>query len=691
MRGVFKLCIMVVMVFMMFVGMGNAQTNIALHQDPTESDRGWGGGSYPWDIVDGTRVYGDTWAHGLAFCGGAHGYCGQACGMRQATINFGTMQRFNHVLVWHHGDDHIPPVWMVEYWDGAQWHDVGGTSSIRWDMRATNRWSAVPTENIFPEVEGSKVRFRFDNCYVTHGWIYEFEVFNEAPIQPPDLELDFDDGLLPSDHGWQYDSDCTGMTAAENDAYWVNGGVLNLDTGQFGMTGVDAFYQAFGVVEPGDGFVFEARVRVLSVNPAPPQTTQAFVLNVIYGGEMHLLQVGDNEVLSWQGAPVAPVDTSQFHTYTMVKETGVSGYKILVDGVKVLDCVTTSFDPSYNRIYFGDGTCQSRNAHVEIDNVRFCNDLCINTAPIVEAGGDTAVYTSDKPNTVINGMAEDTDPGDVLQYRWLNDETPLKDWAAVNQLGECPLALQAVSLGAGTYTLILEVSDGLHTVTDSMTLTLMNSAPQSSALGGGVYEIGTAVDLGGTVSDYDGDLLTYKWLTGGTLLFEGTIQAAVGGQTVQLPVFTLSDLELGTHSIVLQVEDGINTPVSSSVSVEMVDSTPPVLSPVADKSVLWPPNHKMVGITIQANASDNSGVVHLSAVVSCNEPANGPGDGNTDADWTEPVIDEENGIITLELRAERAGKGNGRVYTIEITATDQSGNSQTANLTVTVPKNNGKK
>ncbi len=691
MKQVFKLCFVFSVLFFVFVFWGNAQTNLALNQDPTESDRGWGGGSYPWDIVDGIRVYPDTWAHGLAFCGGPGSWCGQRCGSRQATINFGCMESFNHVLVWHHGDSHIPQQWVVEYWDGNTWKNVGGTGSIRWDMRATNRWSAVPTENVFPAVEGSKVRFRFDNCTVEHGWIYEFEVFNDEPPEPPELELNFDDSQLPSAHGWQFQSGCPGFPVSENNVYWVDNGLLSLDTSQFQATDVAAYYEAKGVVQPGGGFVFEARLRVLKVDPAPPQTTQAFILNVIANGEMHILQVGENEVRSWDApAPTAAVDTSVFHTYRMVKEAGIGGYKIFVDGVKVLDCTTTPFDPAANWIYFGNGTCQSRNAHVEIDSIRFCNSLCPGFAPTADAGDDIAVSTMDKDVTVILGRGEDQDAGDVLLYRWLSGSTVLKDWAAVSQYGECPLALQAVSLNGGTHALTLEVSDGQLVAQDEMILTLLNSPPQVSAVGGGVFEMGSTVQLGGSLSDFDGDLLTYKWLAEGAVLSEGTLQTAAGGQVVQLPIFPLSNLGLGTHAILLWGSDGVNTPVESVVTVEMVDTTPPVLAPVADKTVLFPPNHKMHSVAIHTYSGDNSGVVLLSAAVSSNEPANGQGVGDTTADWTEPVIDEVNGIITLQLRAERSGGGGGRVYTISITAADESGNSRTVDVYVTVP-HSGKK
>jgi hypothetical protein len=178
----------IVLIMASFAGGLLAQSsNIALNPSrsgfphPLESDPGWGGGSYPWDLVDGMRVYPDTWAHGLAFCGGLQGWCGQPCGWRQATINFGSPKTFERVLVWHHGDEHIPTTWRVEYWDGTNWVDVGGSATVRWDLRESTSWTAVPTKNIFPPVTGSKVRFSLNNCNITHGWLYEFEVFGSCP------------------------------------------------------------------------------------------------------------------------------------------------------------------------------------------------------------------------------------------------------------------------------------------------------------------------------------------------------------------------------------------------------------------------------------------------------------------------------------------------------------------------------
>jgi hypothetical protein len=100
----------------------------------------------------------------------------------------------------------------------------------------------------------------------------------------------------------------------------------------------------------------------------------------------------------------------------------------------------------------------------------------------------------------------------------------------------------------------------------------------------------------------------------------------------------------------------------------------------------------MVNISILANASDNSGgPITLSAAVSSNEAQEGLGDWDMGPDWTTPLINQQTGVITLQLRAERSDAGSGRVYTIKITATDPSGNSSSADVKIIVPHDKGKK
>jgi outer membrane protein assembly factor BamB len=118
------------------------------------------------------------------------------------------------------------------------------------------------------------------------------------------------------------------------------------------------------------------------------------------------------------------------------------------------------------------------------------------------------------------------------------------------------------------------------------------------------------------------------------------------------------------------------------------DAEPPVIGDVSvSPSVLWPANHKLVLVTVNYTATDNSGPPVCSLSATSNEPDNGQGDGDTANDI---------GIIAgdphhLWLRAERAGNGAGRTYTVTITATDAAGNSSQATVAVSVPKSQGKR
>ena len=112
---------------------------------------------------------------------------------------------------------------------------------------------------------------------------------------------------------------------------------------------------------------------------------------------------------------------------------------------------------------------------------------------------------------------------------------------------------------------------------------------------------------------------------------------------------------------------GVCLPSSSSSC-----SAPAIAGAVADKPSLWPPNHKMVDVTIDYTATSNCpGTCTLS--VTSNESPNGAGDGNTAGDWL--VVDAHH----VQLRAEHAG----RSYTITITCTNATGPTSTS-LTVLV-------
>jgi hypothetical protein len=102
---------------------------------------------------------------------------------------------------------------------------------------------------------------------------------------------------------------------------------------------------------------------------------------------------------------------------------------------------------------------------------------------------------------------------------------------------------------------------------------------------------------------------------------------------------------------------------------------------VPGKYSLAPPNHKMQDVTL--NYMVTGGCSPLTTVtVKSSEPVNGTGDGDTQPDW---IIHPAN-PYHVQLRAERAAQGDGRIYTITVTTTDISG-SNTQDVQVHVAHN----
>ncbi len=120
---------------------------------------------------------------------------------------------------------------------------------------------------------------------------------------------------------------------------------------------------------------------------------------------------------------------------------------------------------------------------------------------------------------------------------------------------------------------------------------------------------------------------------------------------------------------------------SCSFGITVVDVVSPQVTGVSvDMPTLWPPKHQLVDVTVNYNATDNC-EVDCTLTVTSNEPINGLGDGDTAPDWE--VIDAHH----VRLRAERSGKGRGRIYTITITCKDHANNTTVRAVTVTVPQN----
>jgi hypothetical protein len=117
---------------------------------------------------------------------------------------------------------------------------------------------------------------------------------------------------------------------------------------------------------------------------------------------------------------------------------------------------------------------------------------------------------------------------------------------------------------------------------------------------------------------------------------------------------------------------------TSTLIVE--DSEPPAVT--SQTLALWPPNHKMRSIAVEdcaipEDACDGDVEVEFTYATS-DEPVNDNGDGNSEPD----IIF---GCDTIQVRSERMGGSNGRVYTFGWRAIDDAGNETTGECFANVP------
>ncbi|HMD36940.1 MAG TPA: DNA/RNA non-specific endonuclease, partial [Vicinamibacterales bacterium] len=163
--------------------------------------------------------------------------------------------------------------------------------------------------------------------------------------------------------------------------------------------------------------------------------------------------------------------------------------------------------------------------------------------------------------------------------------------------------------------------------------------------------------------------------------FTGTLTGVVNGDGITASYVTAATQSspVGGYAIVPVLSDPkgrlANYAVSShNALLAIVDTTLPAIGAVsASPDVIWPPNKQMIPVSVAVAVSDAADAAPVCSVtgISSNEPQIGDS----------AVI----GRLTVSLRADRNGNGNGRIYTIGVRCVDASGNASTATTIVTVP------
>jgi hypothetical protein len=323
--------------------------------------------------------------------------------------------------------------------------------------------------------------------------------------------------------------------------------------------------------------------------------------------------------------------------------------------IEVVATVTNVAAPRCPRIFSVTRTWRATDT---CGNAAFCNQTVtvVDTEPPqmmcgqdkqVQCGSNwtfdlpTAVDKCDLTNVLIEVVATVTN---VAIPRCPLIFSVTRTWRATDTCGNASFCNQTVS--------VVDTLPPVITCLSNLTVSCLSDVPPCPT------SLAAFLALGGTAIDNCDANLTYTC----------SDSALVGGACS------------GTISRTHTVTDDCTNSASCVQLITVSDITPPTITGVSvDKSSLWPPNHKMQDVLVSYTATDNCDTnLTNQLIVTSNEPINGTGDGDTVPDWE--VVDDHH----VRLRAERAGTGTGRIYTIAIVSSDCSGNSTTNPVFVVV-------
>lgn len=239
---------------------------------------------------------------------------------------------------------------------------------------------------------------------------------------------------------------------------------------------------------------------------------------------------------------------------------------------------------------------------------------------------------------------------------------------------------------------VSEMSSGIGSAASPLVILRTFTATDASNNSANAVQTITVIDNAAPVITLDGPNPQYVECNTAYTEHGATANDNCSGSSAATPSGVVDVTTPGTYTITYNATDAVGnsaTPVTRTVIVQ--DTTAPTITLNGNTITLWPPNHSYHTVSVSnfvtavsdgCNTGLGVGDVVISKVTS-DESENGNGDGNTLND----IVIAAN-CKSVQLRSERQGGGNGRVYTITFKVTDASGNVATATAQVKVPKNN---
>jgi hypothetical protein len=219
-----------------------------------------------------------------------------------------------------------------------------------------------------------------------------------------------------------------------------------------------------------------------------------------------------------------------------------------------------------------------------------------------------------------------------------------------------------------------QLEDADTSATANLTGTIVNEPPTASA--GPLQNVectsaaGAGITLDSSAStDPDGNIVLRVWRQG----------TRAGPEIGHDPTIHVDQALGGSQAYFLRVVDAFGQSSESSTEVTVADTTPPTIRGLAvTPSTLWPPDGKVVPVSVSVSPSD-----------ACDP---NPSCALTQITSNEPLTPDDariTGPLTAQLAARRLGTGSGRSYTLTVRCTDASGNGATAAATVSVTHDQG--
>lgn len=316
-------------------------------------------------------------------------------------------------------------------------------------------------------------------------------------------------------------------------------------------------------------------------------------------------------------------------------------------------------------------------------------------------GGDATVALTAAGDTTLHVEATDKAGNTQVFSEVVSvpDTTPpvvtppsdVEDWEATGVLSAVDIGMATATDNVGVASIVSDAPNVFPVGTTIVTWTAEDTSGNSASATQRV----TVVDTTAPVVTVPPDITDYEGTAPLSPIDIGMATATDAVGVVSIVSDEPAGFPVGITVVVWTATDAAGNSDIAIQTVEVVDTTAPVVTCFTDTSALWPVNHKMVPVEIEVQVTDactRPFEMTMTCTVESDEADDSTGDGAFPGD-----VDGEDGktspvpvtltwsdtrdawIGVVHLRAERSAVGTGRTYSVHCEAQDASENVGTGN------------